>query len=466
MATLAKRAAGDVVGTYTLTRAFEEGPARATWEADGAVVVTFFAVDEADRERWVTSLQASADVKTGHLPDVLDAGDAADGVWIATRLIHGQGMREVLATVPAPLPDWDEMVSQLAHALGEIHQAGIAHGVVHPGALVLAAEPPPLTVILHDLGAPRTSVTEPYLAPEAIADAELRTPTSDVWSLGIVAFELLTGKRYFEGEGEALRSAIAAGANESASVRAKAVGASAPPKRFDAFFAKCTAKNPTDRFPNGAAALEGAADLLTDESALSAVVEEAAPAKPPPLPLPVRMIKENPKQSIGLAVVLVGAALAAGIFLGKEAGPQGVDKSAPMAKAMAFTRGSPDDAKKACDGGDPAACHGYGLMLAEGTKVPKDEAAAAKLFQKACDAGDLAACGSYATRLAGGTGPDDRAKAAALYRRACDGGELASCIDLAQMLETGAGVPKDEAGARALLKKACDGGLKEACPEK
>ncbi len=66
-------------------------------------------------------------------------------------------------------------------------------------------------------------------------------------------------------------------------------------------------------------------------------------------------------------------------------------------------------------------------------------------------------------RLSGEGTPKDEPAAAILFERACTNGEPAGCHNLATMLDNGQGIPKDPARARALYKKACDASVARAC---
>jgi TPR repeat protein len=325
--------------------------------------------------------------------------------------------------------------------------------------------------------APTQASRLPWLAPEQLDGSDPRAQ-SDVWALGLVAFHILAGRPYFKASRDknpdlaALRAEIAAGPSEPASARARALGfGGALPKNFDNWFSRCTALDPTKRFPDARAALEGAADLLAEASAVDASEveeepEQAAPrkAKPPPLPPMVAALAQNPKPAVLAIVILVLAALGGGFGLGALRGGKKSPAEESRAKATMWAQGSLEASTKACDGGDPTACNGLGQMYLYGQKTPRDEVKAAQQFQRGCDKADHPSCANLAAALlAGDSVPKDPTRAVDLYRKACDGGDNISCADLSDIYRNGNGVPKDEAQATLLRDKACKAGMTEVC---
>jgi len=113
--------------------------------------------------------------------------------------------------------------------------------------------------------------------------------------------------------------------------------------------------------------------------------------------------------------------------------------------------------RKACDGGDSAACNSLALMHSMGWGVAQDDARAVALYQKACDSADAYACDRLGDAYSKGRGvARDRARAAALYEKACTGAQVGACYKLADALEDGRGVARDQARALELYQKACD----------
>jgi hypothetical protein len=123
--------------------------------------------------------------------------------------------------------------------------------------------------------------------------------------------------------------------------------------------------------------------------------------------------------------------------------------------------------RKACDGGEMAACALLGSCYWTGTcGVIKDGPYGVELFQKACDGGDMGACGQLGVCYEfGGCGlPKNGTRAVSLYERACAGGEMDTCNNLGVCYHQGqCGLSRDDTRAAGLFRKACKGGESGAC---
>lgn len=503
MSTTAPRLAPGTIfsGEFRVVRALREEDPRAVYVVEQVstgrqLVLKLLTPDlisgDGARDRFTQQVRIGANITSDHIVDVRAAGvDSATGApWLVTEYLEGTGLASKLADIDGALPDWDEAISQVAHALAAAHQAGVAHGAISPETIFVgkptrAGEP--FHIVLLDLGIPEIAKGRTrdeshdiaYRSPDMLSGAG-PSLASDVWALAMIAFRLATGKDYWRGHNvTAITTEIKAGAGESASARAKSLGAlGTPSAAFDAWFARCVTAPASERFPDAGAALEGLADTLTEASGLADVIADVPPgelsalvappqhvkaAKPPPLPV-IQAIKENPKPAIIAVLSLVIVALAAGVGLGAVFRPSADAKLNGMARAQVWSRGEKDAAEKACNGGDPVACHGLGLMYLYGVKIAKDEAAAVGMFTKSCDAGDAAGCNSLAGRYLNGEGvTKDAARAADLFSKSCDKGEAISCSDLAELYRNGVGVKKDEAKAKTLTDRACKAGMTESC---
>jgi serine/threonine-protein kinase len=498
MPSLPKLSVGDTfVGEYEVVKVFSDeadrfvAQVKHTPSGRQEALKIIAPADEAALETFVAEMQRAAAVSSKHILSVSAVGvDEASGCpYVVTELLEGDDLATTLKARPtAPMHGWDDAVSQVGQALGAGHAVGISHGHLSPEMVVLAPTETadPFRAVLLDLGLPvaawsrahANDLKAAWLPPEMLAGGG-PSAAADIYSFGLLAFYLVTGKMYFPKANAATVDAAALAAEaklgvvEGASARAKTLGINAAlPKHFDAFFAKCTAKEPSARFANGNAAWEGASDLLSAANELAGEITDAAddaedaailvPAhKPPPLPL-MKAIAENPKPAIALAVGLVLVAtvigLGAGSFVGKT------QAKTAKSKALEWAAKNADECEKACEGGDASACHGLGLMTASGGKVPQDQKKAAALFDKACKGGDMSGCATLAERYVSGEGvKENLTEAATLYTKACDAGEGGACADLADLHRAGRGVPKNEAQAKIFQDKACKAGIKDAC---
>jgi serine/threonine-protein kinase len=176
--------------------------------------------DEAARTRFQREAKAAGRLQHLNAVSVTDFGQTADGyVYIVMELLEGRTLREILAReAPLETARSVSLMLQTAAAVGAAHEAGIIHRDLKPanilvtqsadvpaivkvldfGIAKLAAEqfdedePDTLTQVGAMLGTPR------YMSPEQCSGLEL-TPAADVYSLGVIFYEMLTGMVPFSG---------------------------------------------------------------------------------------------------------------------------------------------------------------------------------------------------------------------------------------------------------------------------
>ncbi len=162
-------------------------------------------------ERFVREAKAAARIKSPHVVRVLDVGATPEGQhYIVMDLLDGRDLEKVVAEGPLPIALAADCVLQAADALAEAHAVGIVHRDIKPANLWLSTErdgSPHVRVL--DFGisklAPTTSnalgITDTqsvfgsptYMSPEQIRSAKHVDPRTDVWALGVVCYELVTG---------------------------------------------------------------------------------------------------------------------------------------------------------------------------------------------------------------------------------------------------------------------------------
>ncbi|MFF1831265.1 serine/threonine-protein kinase [Paenarthrobacter sp. NPDC058040] len=137
-------------------------------------------------------------------------GLSADGRvrdFVVMDLVDGRDLRSVLREAPAGPLLTVAWMSDVARALAYVHRRGIVHNDVKPGNILVAGAAGPGRAMLTDFGiaispghAPRSSSsgTPHYMSPEAVR-GETPTPASDIYALGLVTLECLTGTKAFPG---------------------------------------------------------------------------------------------------------------------------------------------------------------------------------------------------------------------------------------------------------------------------
>lgn len=178
-----------------------------------------FVTDEAAQERFRREARAAGRLLHSNAVTVTDFGRTQDGlVYIVMELLEGKSLRDVLAR-EAPL-DTARAVSlmlQISAAVAAAHEAGIIHRDLKPGNIfvVQRKHAPPIIKVL-DFGIAKLATdaegvelknitqtgvmigTPRYMSPEQCDGADL-TPASDVYSLGVILYEMLTGTTPFSG---------------------------------------------------------------------------------------------------------------------------------------------------------------------------------------------------------------------------------------------------------------------------
>jgi len=181
-----------------------------------------------------------------------DVGHDASHVYIAYEYIPGRTFREALRTGSLSDQDAVEVAAQVLDALAHAHRAGIVHRDVKPSNILLE-DRDEIAVRLLDFGLAQfdgadtlTAVgdvpgTLAYIAPERLAGEEA-TPESDVWSVGVLLWEVLAGRHPFWGLPlQEVARAIQAGAPSLAAERTKA------PRRLVAAVDSALAADPEER---------------------------------------------------------------------------------------------------------------------------------------------------------------------------------------------------------------------------
>jgi hypothetical protein len=281
-------------GRYELSSRIAIGGMGEVWNATDLVIGRTVAIkilkdeylgDPGFLERFRAEARHAALVNHEGIANVFDYGEEEGSAYLVMELVPGEALSTILEREHVLSTDKVlDIVAQTAQALQAAHAAGLVHRDIKPGNLLIT---PDGRVKITDFGIARIADQVPltatgqvmgtvqYLSPEQ-ASGQSASPTTDVYSLGIVAYECLAGKRPFTGESQV---AIAmAQINEAPPELPITV---AEPVRN--LVLSCIAKKPEDR-PSSTANLARAATALRrgDIAAAAAAVPAVLGGRPAP----------------------------------------------------------------------------------------------------------------------------------------------------------------------------------------
>ena len=301
-----------------------------------------FARDEAVRRRFTREALAAARLSGhSHIVTIFDVGESEGRPFIVMEYLSGGTLSDRARRSRVDPDDAIRWLKQAADALDEAHRRGIVHRDVKPANLLLDERG---DLHVGDFGIARvvdettTGMTiagtvlgtAGYLAPEQ-ARGEPATPASDIYSLGVVAYELLTGGRPFEG-GSATAEAAAHIHEPVPPASERIVGL---PRRVDAVFERVLAKNPAHRYASArdfvralCLALEAEAEPTRVLPPAERGVARRAPERPPAVATSLRRRSWLP---LVAAVALAAAALTGVVLAAALGGDESGERSATEA---------------------------------------------------------------------------------------------------------------------------------------
>jgi len=214
------------IAHYKLLEKIGEGGMGAVYRAEDtrlgrAVALKFIRPEsiavEAVRQRFLREARAIAALDHPNICTIFEFGADGEQAFLAMSYVDGPPLSALLRTGPLPILRAVDIATQIAEGLAEAHHKGVIHRDIKPGNILIAARG---TVKIVDFGLAALSGearltmrglavgTPAYMAPEQWMSLE-PDPRSDIWSLGVVLFEMLSGKLPFSGvEGRTLGHSI------------------------------------------------------------------------------------------------------------------------------------------------------------------------------------------------------------------------------------------------------------------
>jgi len=302
-------------------------------ELEVDVALKFVSTDAGSAQllkRFKREAQAVARLRSPNIVHVLDYGVFEDQPYLAMELLRGEDLAKRLEK-DGKLPPQQALtiVEGIAQGLSVAHEAGIVHRDLKPANIFLEQVGEREVVKILDFGVAKDLArkTDPagttstgavgspaYMSPEQVWGEEVG-PRADLWALGALSFELLTGKAPFVDETLAkvferiIRAPLP---------RARSVAPELPPS-IEAFFARALARQQSDRFGTARELVDGLRQALRGRETLQ------PPGKRAPW--------------LGLALLATVGLLA--FVLGRQAGSTpAVEPSKPVSHSVASVRAS------------------------------------------------------------------------------------------------------------------------------
>jgi serine/threonine-protein kinase len=289
-----------IAGKYRLERPLASGGMGSVWvarhlELDIEIAIKFMGADLAStsegRVRFQREAKAAAFLQSPYVVSVQDYGVDDDLPYIVMELLKGEDLEDRLRRRKRlSLQETLTILSQISKALGRAHEIGIVHRDLKPRNLFLASVHDEEIVKILDFGlakqinplnpggatTTRQIIGSPhYMSPEQIRGAKDIDHRTDLWSLGVILFQTVTGKLPFSGEVliDVLNKVIS-GPLPLASEIAPAL-----PHGIDDFFLRAFSRDRSQRFQSAREMTEALADLV--RSSISAERLSSAGASGP-----------------------------------------------------------------------------------------------------------------------------------------------------------------------------------------
>ncbi len=286
-----------IAGDFVIVRLLGEGGMGAVYVAEQKstgklralkMMLREMSLDTSLQRRFEQEAKVGGRIQSGHVVEVIAAGIDRGLAYLVMELLEGVDLRRHLRQRGLlPPAEVRAIFEQLCHGVAAAHAVGIVHRDLKPENIFLArsdrADSSERVVKVLDYGIAKVvaeagtrataAVGSPlWMAPEQTTPGPV-TPAADVWALGLIAYEALTGAHFW-------RSASAASATPMHLLReivldpippaSERAGHALPPG-FDEWFRRCVARAPGDRFQDAAAAWRAMQEWLPPpESAHSA----------------------------------------------------------------------------------------------------------------------------------------------------------------------------------------------------
>jgi len=207
---------GDKLASFEVQQQMASGGMGIVWRAYDSLLGRHVAikqiastdmVDENFRAKFRSEADLQKRVSGAHpnIVDVIDCVDDPRGLFIVMEYVDGDSLDRILTQSEQPVGVLQalKIIRDTAQALKVIHEAGIVHRDLKPGNILIPGDGGPAKVCDFGLAAlmveqdTMTMGTTQYMAPEMFGESDV-TPAADIYSLGIIAYEMLAGRPRFD----------------------------------------------------------------------------------------------------------------------------------------------------------------------------------------------------------------------------------------------------------------------------
>jgi serine/threonine-protein kinase len=264
---------GDVIDEkYKVTRLIASGGMGVVFEGVHLLLETCVAIKVARPElvtregldRFLQEGRVAARLRSPHVARVLDTGRLEGGIpYLVLERLEGEDLYEALRTFgPLPVERVVDYVLQVCEGLAEAHAAGLVHRDLKPENLFLTYAPdgeevvkildfgitklPPELAGRSHTGNGRSMGSPHYMAPEQMCAPHAVDARADIWTLGVVMYELISGRQPFDADTVPAVCALVL-SSQQAPLSSVCPGI---PEALEAAISRCLAKDPRERQDN------------------------------------------------------------------------------------------------------------------------------------------------------------------------------------------------------------------------
>jgi eukaryotic-like serine/threonine-protein kinase len=262
---------GQLIGDrYRLDCPLERGAMGSVWRAEqvrlrAPVAVKFLDPsligDKEMHDRFMQEARSAAAVRSAHVVQVFDYGSEGGVPYIAMELLDGENLDARLGRGPLSPAELARLFSELARGIGQAHAIGVIHRDLKPGNIFIAREGEHEVTKIVDFGIAKVKAsalrmtrgigtqlgtllgTPQYMSPEQVRGSASIDHRTDLWALGVIACECLTGRCPFSG------ATLGDLTVQICTEKPPAPSSFGPvPPGFDQWFFKAVQKKPAKRF--------------------------------------------------------------------------------------------------------------------------------------------------------------------------------------------------------------------------